>query len=347
MTNKDEIIKLKNQILQDSKRLQEEKDVIAKYGKLFHPHNLDKLTKDDFKSFLLSKNNRHWDGIHRQGNMITEDMKKLKKALNILLDENVDIKERLNMLFPKNKPSYIKGLGRAIVTPILLVVYPNKYAVYNTKSEAGLKELGLLPNFKGKSFAEKYMHVNSIINDFADEYGLTLWQADEVCGWITLDRIPIGTRETADDTLMELEKENIEDFADFGLEAHLEDFLVANWEKIDIGKKYNILEEDGDLKGQQYIIPNNIGRIDILARSKDQKEWLVIELKKGKSSDAVVGQTLRYIGWVREHLAQSNETVKGLIILGEDNDKLKYSIKTVPDIKLMIYEVNFKLKESK
>ena len=34
-----------------------ESKVVGKYGKLFHPDNLDNLTKEDFKSFLLIKNN--------------------------------------------------------------------------------------------------------------------------------------------------------------------------------------------------------------------------------------------------------------------------------------------------
>ena len=88
---------------------------------MFHPGNLNAFTKDDFKSFLLIKNNEHWEGIHRQGNMITQDMDKLRNALKILLDETKPLKKRLDFLFPKNKPNYIKGLGRTIVTPILRI----------------------------------------------------------------------------------------------------------------------------------------------------------------------------------------------------------------------------------
>jgi len=36
-----------------------ERMVVGKYGKLFHPSNLNKLTKEEFKSFLLIKNNLH------------------------------------------------------------------------------------------------------------------------------------------------------------------------------------------------------------------------------------------------------------------------------------------------
>jgi RecB family endonuclease NucS len=72
------------------------------------------------------------------------------------------------------------------------------------------------------------------------------------------------------------------------LEEHLEDFLVENWAQTDFGKEYEIFEEDGEKVGQQY--PTDTGLVDILAIRKDGKELLVLELKKGRASDAVVGQ---------------------------------------------------------
>lgn len=49
-------------------------EVIARYGRTFHPDNLHQLTADEFKSFLLYENNRHWWGIHRHQTSITADM---------------------------------------------------------------------------------------------------------------------------------------------------------------------------------------------------------------------------------------------------------------------------------
>ena len=79
------------------------------------------------------------------------------------------------------------------------------------------------------------------------------------------------------------------------MEKHLEDFLVENWASTDLGTTYDIYEEDGELVGQQY--PTDTGPLDILAISKDKKRLLVVELKKGRASDVVVGQTLRYMGY--------------------------------------------------
>jgi len=137
----------------------------------------------------------------------------------------------------------------------------------------------------------------------------------------------------------------VENYEEFGLESHLEDFLVENWERLKLGEKYDIFKEDNQVVGQQYVTP--IGRIDILARAKDNNGWLVIELKKGKDDDRVVGQTLRYIGWVAESLAEKEEDVKGLIITKEKDDKLMYALRALNNVSFMTYSVKFDLKEEK
>jgi len=104
----------------------------------------------------------------------------------------------------------------------------------------------------------------------------------------------------------------VEDPASFALETHLEDFLVQNWEQTEIGKYFDIYEEDGEQVGQQYA--TDTGPLDILAISKDKKSLLVVELKKGRASDAVIGQVLRYMGYVKEELAEETQTVKGAVI---------------------------------
>lgn len=60
--------------------------------------------------------------------------------------------------------------------------------------------------------------------------------------------------------------ETVEDPTAFALEEHLEDFLVKNWAQTELGKEYDIYEEDGE-KAQQY--QTDTGPLDILAISKD------------------------------------------------------------------------------
>jgi hypothetical protein len=51
----------------------------------------------------------------------------------------------------------------------------------------------------------------------------------------------------------------------------------------------------------------------------------LIELKRDKSSDAVVGQILRYIGWIKATLL-SREMQLRLIIAARGEDKLHYRL---------------------
>jgi len=133
----------------------------------------------------------------------------------------------------------------------------------------------------------------------------------------------------------------IEDPSVFALEKHLEDFLVQNWKNTALGKHYNIYEEEGEIVGQQY--PSDTGPIDILAISKDKKTILVVELKKGRVSDNVIGQIQRYMGYVKEELAEPDQTVKGIIIALEDDLKIKRALSVTNNIDFYRYEVSFNL----
>jgi restriction system protein len=123
------------------------------------------------------------------------------------------------------------------------------------------------------------------------------------------------------------------------LEEHLEDFLVENWERTELGKDYDIYEEEGE-KAQQY--QTDTGPLDILAISKDKKRLLVVELKKGRASDAVVGQTLRYMSFVKDELAEQDQAVSGVVIAHEDDPRLRRALSMIPDIDFYRYEVSFK-----
>ncbi len=134
--------------------------------------------------------------------------------------------------------------------------------------------------------------------------------------------------------------QDIEDPFSFALEAHLEDFLVKNWSNTEFGKDYDIFELDGVL-GKQ--LPTDTGPLDILAISKDKKRLLVVELKKGRASDAVVGQTLRYMGFVQEELADPEQTVLGAIVAYEDDQRIRRALKMTPSITFYRYQLSFRL----
>ena len=94
--------------------------------------------------------------------------------------------------------------------------------------------------------------------------------------------------------------EEIEDHNAFVLEKYLEDFIVSNFRAIFKGDL--TIYEDSEGNGQQYY--TEVGPIDILAVELKSKSFVVIELKKGRSSDQVIGQVLRYMGWVKKNSVQ-------------------------------------------
>lgn len=134
---------------------------------------------------------------------------------------------------------------------------------------------------------------------------------------------------------------NVEDASTFALEKHLEDFLVSNWKGTILGNTHSIYEVDGEKVGQQY--PTDTGPMDVLAVSKDGKELLVVELKRGRASDTVVGQVQRYMGYVLEQLAEPGQTVKGAIIAFDDDIRIKRALSVAPNIDFYRYQVQFKL----
>jgi restriction system protein len=83
--------------------------------------------------------------------------------------------------------------------------------------------------------------------------------------------------------------------------------------------------------------------IDILAVSKDRKRLLVVELKRGRVSDVVVGQVLRYMGFVKEQVAEADQTVEGAIIALDDDQKLRWALMSVPSSSFYRCQIGFKL----
>ncbi len=128
----------------------------------------------------------------------------------------------------------------------------------------------------------------------------------------------------------------------FYMEKQLEDFLIENWDRTELGKKYDLINNEDGLASQQF--RTEIGTIDILARDKSDNRYVVIELKKNQSSDDTIGQIARYMGWVEEHL-DTEKPAKGIIIAGKYDNKLKYAMKKIKDIEVYLYKVNFHLQE--
>ena len=146
--------------------------------------------------------------------------------------------------------------------------------------------------------------------------------------------LPVGPSET---------EPEVEDPSEFVLEKYLEDFIVSNFNTIFKGR-LRVFEDSEGYDGQQYA--TDIGPIDILAIEETTKTFVVIELKKGRPSDRVVGQILRYMGWVKKNLCENRQSVRGLIICRDHDPKLTYALEMTNNIDVRYYSVSFKLREN-
>ena len=109
----------------------------------------------------------------------------------------------------------------------------------------------------------------------------------------------------------------VADFRDMIVsEKSLEDYLEKNLDVVGskIGAKLKLI-------GRQY--STTLGPIDLLTVDAKTGEYVVIEIKKGRTADKVYGQCSRYMGWVRKNLAEPAAKVHGVIVARKIDEKLK------------------------
>ena len=127
---------------------------------------------------------------------------------------------------------------------------------------------------------------------------------------------------------------------EFAMEKPLEEFIVSNFSAV-FGADLQLYKDDEGSYGRQY--RTDVGIIDILAWEPATSSYVVMELKRGRLVDEAVGQVLRYMGWVKEHLCRQGEGVRGIIIGRDRDDRLDYALSMVENVEARFYRVDFQL----
>jgi endonuclease len=128
-----------------------------------------------------------------------------------------------------------------------------------------------------------------------------------------------------------------EEGSTFAYERHLRDYLARNLSIIEPGLR--LYEEEG-FSGVEFPVGGRF--IDVLATTANG-DFVVIELKVSRGYDRTIGQILRYMGWVQQHLA-GDKGVRGIIVASEITEDLRLAASRISDVVLMEYELSFRLK---
>ena len=102
--------------------------------------------------------------------------------------------------------------------------------------------------------------------------------------------------------------------------------------------RLDLISDDLKLLGRQY--PTSVGPIDLLAEDSNG-DYVVIELKKGRASDKVIGQVQRYMGWVDVRLATpQSRNVKGILVGKTFDQKNASAIQATSNISTFTYDIS-------
>jgi hypothetical protein len=161
--------------------------------------------------------------------------------------------------------------------------------------------------------------------------GPPVYGSDATSGMGAVDATDQEDEEDASDSTPELASR------EFAFERDLKNYLARNIQSLEPGLR---IYSDGTTTGIEFEAGGRF--IDILAVDKSG-DFVVIELKVSRSYDRVIGQLLRYTGWVRQNLANGRR-VRGIIVASSITDDLKIAASEAGDVKLMEYEIAFSLR---
>lgn len=322
-----------------------------KWKKWIDPARLASITDTDLRAYFVEYFNRgagRYSVIAIYRDRIIGSVELFRQTLSFLLDEKVSVEERLDDVLDRNGKHHIEGLGKQLATSFLTDLDPMRYPTWNNKVDMGLNALGRMPQFgKSETPGGRYLKISTEL--------AALRQLRSQLSFIELDHlfhivsvVPEGIEAVEalrhGGTPPPSETSRVPGLdMEFVMEKYLEEFMEANFSKINFGAKL-VLYEDEESSGRQYL--TTIGPIDLLAMDLSKKEFVVIELKKGKTGDAVVGQVLRYMGWVNENLIPKHPgyVVRGIVVVREEDDRLRFALTQIPSVNAFVYSVSFDLK---
>jgi len=150
------------------------------------------------------------------------------------------------------------------------------------------------------------------------------------------DSVPKGI--TEEDEADEAEEATTEAADQFAFEADLKNFLAANLSSIEPGLR--LFDRVEGLSGIEFPVGGRY--VDILAADRNN-DIVVIELKVSRGYDRVIGQLLRYMAWVEQHVAAEAQGVRGIIIARSISQDLVLACSKLQGVALYEYRLSVSL----
>jgi len=259
-----------------------------------------------------------------------------------LYDNNglANFNSRLRRLFSSTEPLAervnqfieLKGVGIPTVSQFLCAFDPREYPEITTQT---LEVLGLDSTQRDNAYSQALREHN--ISSPHDYYDDTIdYLRDAIIFREIKNLLNIDLYNRVNNILWlaykQLEEPEKPITTSVSLEIDLRDRLAEN---------PDLIERGLSLIGKEYPI-TGAGKADLVYRDK-RGNYVVIETKKGRESDKVVGQILRYIGGLKKE----GKRTRGIIIVNEPDEKLNFAIEAIRDfIKLKYYKVKFEITDS-
>lgn len=240
-------------------------------------------------------------------------------------------------LFPERVDNFfkLKGIGVQTLSQFLIAADTRKhpFVTYQTKEalaisseqdEAALSDALEMFNItdKGK-FLDRtldYLRDYVIFQSVKNLLNLDKYTQVNNLLWFAFDQEEQGPEEV------------VKSYGSISIENDLRDFLADN---------IFLVEKGLSLVGKEYDT-KEVGRIDLLCKDK-KGSHVVVELKKGRKNDEVVGQTLRYLGWVEKKLGSK---ARAIVIVNEPDVRLEYALSPLRNlVVLKFYKVSFEIKD--
>jgi hypothetical protein len=290
-------------------------------GQDLTPDKLDEL----FSNMKWFSANRNLSNLLYRNNTLEE----FNRALRNLIHGTEPFPKRVNDFFK------LRGIGIQTLSQFLVAANTRKdpFVTSQTKDALGIsseQDDGALSDAietfdiaNHEEFLDRtldYLRDYVIFQSAKDLLGLEKYTQVNNLLWFEFDKEDGGPEEV------------MKSYGSVSIENDLRNFLADNISIVERGLV--LVKKEFDT--------GEVGRIDLLC--KDRKgDHVVIELKKGRKSDEVVGQTLRYLGWVQKTMSTK---ARGVIIVNEPDKRLEYALSPLSSlIELKFYKVNFELRD--